>query len=142
MDRASLHALVRALLPDAVEAVPQGVTGAYVLLISLAAPVHFKRAALGAHILSGDLLYIGSACGSGGIAARVARHVKRDKSVRWHVDELTNAAQLVSALSIVDGDECAIVARLLGSGRFTPALRGFGSSDCRVCAAHLLEPVE
>ena len=145
MDGPQLLAHLRQLLPEATEMCALDASGsiaqsgAYLLLITLGEPVPFARAALGRHMLSGHLVYVGSARGAGGITARVARHLRRGKSVRWHVDELTNAAQMITALAVADGDECAIVAQLLKSRLFVPALKGFGSSDCRVCPAHLLK---
>lgn len=115
--------------------------GAYALLIELAKPVAFERAALGSATLSGPLVYAGSANGPGGLRARLGRHLRGQKPVRWHVDELTNAAQSLSAIAIEGGNECAIVARLLKTGRYAAAMRGFGSSDCQRCEAHLLKRV-
>jgi hypothetical protein len=37
----------------------------------------------------GRYLYCGSAKGRGGLKARLSRHMRRGKSVRWHVDQLT-----------------------------------------------------
>lgn len=114
--------------------------GAYALVIKLAEPVKFSRKALGAAELQGDLIYAGSANGPGGIKARLARHFKSEKVIRWHVDELTTRAAGLSALVLPGGKECDIVKRLLESGQFQSAMPGFGSSDCSSCAAHLLEP--
>lgn len=115
--------------------------GAYALLIYLAEPVPFARKGLGSASLAGWHVYAGSARGGGGIRARLQRHFRSGKPVHWHVDELTNAAARIAALAIPGGSECDIVARLLQSGRFTPALPGFGSSDCKICTAHLLRLV-
>ena len=38
---------------------------------------------------AGRYLYCGSAKGPGGLKARLSRHMRRGKSVRWHVDQLT-----------------------------------------------------
>ena len=116
------------------------VPGAYVLLLHLAAPVAFSRRGLGSAVLSGWYAYAGSARGSGGIGARLRHHFRADKRIHWHVDELTLAADRMTALAIPGGSECEIVARLLQSKRFVPALKGFGSSDCPTCPAHLLQP--
>ena len=121
---------------DAVTPMP----GAYVLLIHIRTPVQFARRNIPGTSLSGWLVYVGSAYGSGGLRARLRRHFRQDKRVHWHVDELTNAAADLAALTVPDGSECEIVERLLQSGRFDPALRGFGSSDCKRCTAHLLRP--
>ena len=116
------------------------IPGAYVLLIELAGPLRVERPALGCAVLDGPLVYVGSARGGGGIGARLARHFRGGKPVRWHVDELTNRDDALAALAVPGGSECSLAARLLESGRFVPAMRGFGSSDCRICAAPLLNP--
>ena len=118
----------------------RGIPGAYVLLIELAEPLRFERPALGSAVLEGTLAYVGSACGGGGIGARLARHFRPDKPVRWHVDELTNRAVSMAALAVPQGGECDLAAGLLASGQFKPAMRGFGSSDCRGCLSHLFRP--
>ena len=126
--------------PDRIDEIPRA-PGAYALLIRLAGPVSFARRAIGPAQLSGWLVYAGSARGPGGLRARLGRHFRPGKQVRWHVDELTNAAADLFALAIPGGSECAIVASLTQSGHFATALPGFGSSDCRVCRAHLLRPL-
>lgn len=136
---------LRDLLPDAEAILPGAVDratrdgGAYLLLLRLDRPVPFSRGTMQAR-LSGPLLYAGSAHGPGGIRARLMRHFRPDKKAHWHVDELTKAATPLAALSLTGGSECAIVDRLIRSGLYEPALAGFGSSDCRRCAAHLLRP--
>lgn len=115
--------------------------GAYALVLHLAVPIRFERLGRAAS-LSGWFVYAGSARGGGGIRARLGRHFRRDKSIHWHVDGLTNAADRMTALVLPHGSECDIVDRLLRSGRFEPAFPGFGSSDCRHCPAHLLKPAD
>lgn len=115
--------------------------GAYALLVRLAGSLRFSRNGIAGESLSGWYVYAGSARGSGGIRGRLRHHFRRGKPVRWHVDELTNAAGEILALAVPDGSECEIVDRLLQSRLFEPALRGFGSSDCSHCTAHLLRPV-
>lgn len=116
-------------------------SGAYALVLHLTTPVRFSRPGIGGATLSGWYVYAGSARGGGGIRARLRRHFRRGKPVHWHVDELTDAAASIAAIAVPDGLECDIVDRLLRSGAFEPALRGFGSSDCRHCPAHLLKLV-
>lgn len=141
------------LLPQILRLLPSGATvavepdnsalrvpGAYVLLLHLAVPLAFSRRGMASAPLSGWYLYVGSAHGGGGIGARLRHHFRTDKRIRWHIDELTLAANRMTALAIPDGAECDIVARLEQSKAFVPALKGFGSSDCTRCTAHLLQP--
>ncbi|PWB88845.1 histidine--tRNA ligase, partial [Methylocystis sp. MitZ-2018] len=72
--------------------------------------------------------------GPGGLRARLARHMRKDKRAHWHVDQLALAGEIVGAFILEGGDECALNAALDG---FPIPLPGFGSSDCRRCEAHL-----
>lgn len=117
------------------------VPGAYVLVMHLDAPVRFARGKIPEASLSGWLVYAGSARGGGGIGARLERHFIKDKRIHWHVDELTVAASTMAAIALPHRSECDMVERLIGSRAFQPALRGFGSTDCDRCPAHLLAPI-
>lgn len=147
MTEAEFLSRVRQLVPGNMEVeagtIEQAVPapGAYALLLRLAVPLRFSRNGIVGASLSGWYVYAGSARGSGGIRGRLRHHFRRGKPVRWHVDELTNSADRIVALSVPGGSECEIVGRLLQSHLFEPALSGFGSSDCRHCTAHLLRPV-
>ncbi|PTW58762.1 Uri superfamily endonuclease [Breoghania corrubedonensis] len=112
--------------------------GSYVLLIRLPRRLPLDMPRLGNPVLSrGWYAYCGSAHGPGGIRARVSRHMRREKTLRWHVDRLTIAAGEVRAAAFADRGECDLVATLMQAG-FTVPVSGFGSTDCRVCPAHLL----
>ncbi|MCC2096485.1 MAG: GIY-YIG nuclease family protein [Hyphomicrobiales bacterium] len=131
------------ILPAAFAAVPfhkdagalpaQG--GAYVLLIDLAAPLAVELRGDRSVLAAGRYLYCGSAYGPGGIRARVGRHMRRDKTIRWHVDRLTVAGCVVGVWVFPGGKECTLVRALADCPAPIP---GFGSSDCRVCESHLL----
>ncbi len=122
----------------ALDDLPTG-PGAYALLLQLAEPVAAPtRAHPSAVLAPGTYLYAGSAWGPGGIRARVLRHARRGKAQHWHVDRLTEVADLVDVFAFPGGHECDLIER----GRALPGtsvpIPGFGSSDCRSCAAHLL----
>lgn len=117
---------------------PPAAPGAYVLVLRLAEAAALDLPRLGDPVLPpGRYAYCGSARGPGGLAARIARHLRPAKPLRWHVDRLTAIAPAEQAYWLEDGDECALVARLLAAGADAP-VAGFGSSDCRTCPAHLL----
>lgn len=112
------------------------VPGAYVLAIALAAPVRVSLAGRMAVTLpAGRYLYCGSARGPGGLRARIARHLRRRKIPRWHVDRLTRRGRVVAVWAFPGGDECDLVDRLAA---LPVPIPGFGSSDCARCASHLL----
>ncbi len=112
--------------------------GAYALVLRLARPLPVERPGMSGMLAPGRYVYAGSARGGGGIRARLGRHFRKDKPIHWHVDQITAVADTMLALAIPDGSECAIVERLMQSNKFHVPMRGFGSSDCRACPAHLL----
>ncbi|MFZ5738723.1 MAG: GIY-YIG nuclease family protein [Pseudomonadota bacterium] len=110
--------------------------GAYVLAIAVAAPLTVRLGgALSARLRPGRYLYCGSAYGPGGLQARLARHFRKDKSIRWHVDQLTTAGEVKGAWAIAFGNECGLVERL---GFLSVPIDGFGATDCTHCRSHLL----
>ncbi|WAT19067.1 GIY-YIG nuclease family protein [Aurantiacibacter sp. MUD11] len=132
-----MNASLKAILPDGHDGEMPRVSGAYLLSITLDAPVSGTLRGTPYGLEAGEYLYAGSANGPGGIAARVARHMRRDKQPHWHVDALTVTASKVTALAFPGGSECELMQRLLESGLAQIAIKGFGSSDCRSCEAHL-----
>jgi Uri superfamily endonuclease len=88
---------------------------------------------------AGWYVYVGSAFGPGGLAARVGRHLRSEKTVRWHVDYLGVAAPPVAVWTSLDParHEHNWAARLLSFSGASAPLPGFGASDCR-CPAHLV----
>jgi Uri superfamily endonuclease len=108
--------------------------GAHALLILLDAPLLVRAGRNAAILPPARYIYCGSAKGPGGLAARLARHMRREKRPHWHVDQLTRAGKTPGAWAIPGGDECALNAAL---SAFPAPLKGFGSSDCPGCDSHL-----
>ncbi len=114
--------------------------GVYALVLRLEGREEITIGRLGKFAFpAGYYLYVGSALGSGGLEARLARHRRRHKKLHWHIDYLLEYAQVVEVWSVASPDrrEClwALAAQLLpGSEMPVP---GFGSSDCR-CPSHLI----
>jgi Uri superfamily endonuclease len=117
------------------EKIPK-LSGAYVLAIELSQPIVVK---LGnrppTSLAAGRYLYCGSAKGPGGLRARIARHMRRAKAMRWHIDRLTEVGQVLGAWTFIGGHECELVAAL---APLSAPIEGFGSTDCRRCRSHLL----
>lgn len=85
----------------------------------------------------GYYVYVGSAFGPGGLDARVSRHFREHKAMRWHVDYLRAVTRPMSALCShtprnLEHEWAAAFALMAGMS----GIKGFGSSDCR-CYAHL-----
>lgn len=125
------------LLSDGVDRAPTE-KGAYALVLLLGAPVQFAWRRTLVSIAAGWYVYAGNANGSGGIRGRLRHHLRPGKTAHWHIDNLTKAARETHAIVSVGGSECEIIARLSAISSIRTPLAGFGSSDCRICAAHLL----
>jgi len=115
--------------------------GTYALLLHLGASQTVRVGALGTFEFPlGWYLYVGSAHGPGGLAARLARHQRTGgKRFHWHIDYLRAVATLVEIWTHAGPQrlECAwaaAAAALPGAQVIAPR---FGASDCR-CATHLL----
>ena len=106
----------------------------YQLHIVLTNNARIQIGALGAfEFPAGKYVYTGSA--KKNLPARIQRHLRRDKRLRWHIDYLL-AHPAVSITTVVTSDkaECAWNQELRGQ---FPA-PGFGASDCRAgCGSHL-----
>lgn len=106
----------------------------YQLYIRVARPLRLKIGALGElQFPAGHYVYTGSARRN--LAARIARHRRRDKPLRWHIDYLlADPAAVVEWVATGTRAECrwhqATAGRVLHPG--------FGASDCRAgCGGHL-----
>jgi Uri superfamily endonuclease len=106
----------------------------YQLVIEVRSPVRCPVGRLGlVDFPAGTYVYTGSA--RRGFEARLARHTRATKTLRWHIDYLL-AAPGVRIVQIVRShrDECG----LNQSVKATVRVPGFGASDCRAgCGAHL-----
>ena len=115
--------------------------GTYALLIALERSAETVIGRLGRfRFPAGFYLYVGSALGPGGLAGRLARHLRADKRLHWHVDYVLHARSALVLEVWTKNDavrrECdwaRAAMRLAGASVVVPR---FGASDCR-CAAHL-----
>jgi len=122
---------------------PPEAPGLYALIIEVPSTIGAKIGSLGVkRFTAGCYVYLGSAKGPGGLAARISRHVSREKKLRWHIDYLLTSGASVHAVVYAEEHvrpEC-ILTPLLEELGFTHPVEGFGSSDCRRgCRSHLLK---
>lgn len=111
-------------------------SGLYQLIISL----REKRVvSVGRHgrfsFPAGYCVYTGSA--KRGLESRIARHLRRRKRIRWHVDYLLRYGRIIVVKTYRDGrSECELSRRVekLPGSRIVAC--SFGSSDCG-CSTHL-----
>lgn len=110
------------------------------LLLEASRPRRIRVGALGVLDLEpGFYAYVGSACGPGGLAARLAHHRRRARSPHWHVDHLRRHTAL-REVWLARGQrerEHRWASALAASPGATIPLARFGASDCR-CSSHLL----
>ncbi len=87
----------------------------------------------------GYYVYVGSALGPGGLAARVGRHLYSEKTLRWHIDYLRAEAQVEEVWYATGkrNQECRWAGVLRSLPGASMPLAGFGASDCG-CPSHLL----
>ena len=114
--------------------------GTYILLLELRAVERIRVGKLGRHrFAAGHYAYVGSAFGPGGLAARLAHHLKTSASPHWHIDYLRPRAA-VRAIWHARTDphtEHQWARALMQLRGASVSVEGFGSSDCR-CRAHLV----
>jgi Uri superfamily endonuclease len=117
---------------------PNTTAGSYVLLLKATHPTKVQVGKLGKlSIKPGFYVYSGSAFGPGGLGARVGRHLRLNKKLRWHIDYLRSRVDDVIAYYQPDSrSECLFACELMNAGGEIP-MKGFGSSDCK-CESHLV----
>ena len=90
------------------------------------------------HVRPGYYVYVGSALGPGGLAARLRHHLTPARTPHWHIDYLRRAVAIERIWYAIGGARQEHAwARVLEHtpGSILP-MPGFGASDC-ACAAHL-----
>jgi Uri superfamily endonuclease len=106
----------------------------YQLVLELERPVRCAIGRLGVFDFpAGRYVYTGSA--KRGLEARIARHLRSTKTLRWHVDYLVGTPGVrVTRVVRSSRHEC----RLNQASPGVVLIPGFGASDCRAgCGAHL-----
>jgi sugar fermentation stimulation protein A len=110
-------------------------SGVYIAVFRVDRRLRTRVGHLGGCTFKRDVyLYVGSA--QRNLRARLARHARRDKPLRWHIDFLSAQAIMLGA-AMYPGPksrECELADWL--RGRLATAIPRFGSSDCR-CPGHL-----
>lgn len=114
-------------------------TGTYALILKAEETFRLKVGKLGSmQVEPGFYIYVGSAFGPGGLAARVKHHVRRPRKNHWHIDYLRRKIELVEIWYSCEPRhlEHAWAAALSELDNVTVPLPGFGASDC-ACKSHL-----
>lgn len=122
-------------------------SGQYALFLRLLTPKKLSIGRLGiGDFPAGNYLYFGSARGSGGLRARLGRHLRGAAKLHWHIDTLRIVAQVYGFCYLKDQHfskqaipvECLWSQRLRELPAVQVPLPGFGASDCKSgCDSHL-----
>ncbi|MFQ5446859.1 MAG: DUF123 domain-containing protein [Saprospiraceae bacterium] len=110
--------------------------GAYILLLHLTTRREVQAGKLGRFLFEkGWYAYVGSAMNN--LDARIARHLKKEKKLHWHIDYLRQVASVEQVLRFESGDkrECQLSRKVAALADATP-VKKFGASDCG-CFTHL-----
>ena len=111
--------------------------GTYILLVRLPEAMPVRVGGLGVFDLqAGYYLYVGSALR--GLRSRLARHLRVEKRLHWHIDYLLAAAPVTEIWAHCGKEryECIWARALAASGELLPSVARFGASDCD-CPTHL-----
>ena len=116
--------------------------GSYALFLELPTPQQAVVGRLGTFRLPAGLyIYLGSARGAGGIAARLNRHLRCAGRPHWHVEHLRHLTHPrgICYQESAESLECAWSQALAALPQARIPVPGFGASDCRSgCPAHLV----
>ena len=121
-------------------------TGIYTLLLFLPKQVTLTIGKLGKQRFPmGYYTYTGSALGKGAssLKHRIARHLRKEKRMFWHIDYLL-ADENVSVEAVIVAEtnqnmECKTNQHIKTIMGAKVQVKGFGASDCRKnCKSHLL----
>ncbi|MDH4208698.1 MAG: GIY-YIG nuclease family protein, partial [Anaerolineae bacterium] len=107
--------------------------GSYVLVLPVPSEAILKIGKLGLCVFPpGYYCYAGSARGPGGLPARLARHLRKGKKLRWHIDYLLEQATIVEIWQAPSAErlECRWARAVLALPGVESSIAGFGSSDC------------
>lgn len=88
------------------------------------------------HFEKGIYIYVGSA--KRNITARIDRHKKIEKKLKWHFDYLRPYGSIIKIITYENqSGECDLAEKIRKAVGGTLPVRKFGSSDCK-CFSHLI----
>ena len=108
--------------------------GAYLLILKAEKDQNISVGKLGNLFFKrGYYVYVGSALNN--LSKRIARHKKKKKKKRWHIDYIREHFSIFQIIPVRTDKkiECEIANRL---GKISEGIRYFGASDC-FCYSHL-----
>ncbi|MEE9493885.1 MAG: GIY-YIG nuclease family protein [Gammaproteobacteria bacterium] len=118
--------------------------GTYVLEVFLSTSEQIRVGKIGVKgFQAGYYYYVGSAFGPGGLRARIRHHAGHSRRKHWHIDYLSELAELQSVFFVADTQrfEHEWAQRLMSLALLNIPVKGFGATDCH-CLSHLFYSAE
>ncbi len=103
-----------------------------------------KRGSRVAVLKPGFYIYVGSACGPGGLRARISRHLcGKRKRLHWHIDRILSSPYVQPLATLYYENLCVerVIASRLGADECFEGLAGIGASDDMVNSSHFYRVV-
>ncbi len=116
--------------------------GVYILEIFVEYDFKLVAKTFGKVVLpKGYYYYVGSA--QKNLRSRIQRHLKKEKTIHWHIDLITTADETrISKICVLPfapkSVECETVQKMLRFKFARNSIPHFGNSDCNICLTHLL----
>ncbi len=115
--------------------------GGYIIIIEVSKSILITMSKRKIRAGPGFYAYIGSAGGPGGLRARLLRHIRKTKKLRWHIDQITsniytNIIKIILSTEVW-GKTFENRISLCLSNKNLDYIKGFGSSDDRNSRSHL-----
>ena len=111
------------------------------LLIRIDSSIQVRIRGASYNLQPGYYLYIGSGGGPGGVHARLRRHLMKEKSIHWHIDQITTNTDAhiikVWICNSLWGPYMESRVALCLEKHLDRGPPGFGSSDDRHAKTHL-----
>ncbi len=125
-----------------VQKITERLSGTYLLEIFASEEFTVKaKKFVGIKFPSGYYYYSGSA--QKGYNARLKRHLRRTKTIHWHIDHITTiSTNKITTIFLFEEAprerECEVVQTLIREFNLDDTFSGFGNGDCKTCGTHLL----
>jgi sugar fermentation stimulation protein A len=117
-------------------------SGVYLLEIFASHPFTLKNKIF-SHLIFEPGYYYYSGSAQKNLSQRINRHLKKEKTIYWHIDYLTtiptNEIKSIFILKdVAKNFECNFIFILLNEFNLKIAVNNFGNGDCHSCKSHLL----
>ena len=128
-----------AILRGAVIEFTQELKGTYLLFLKINKPLRVEIRNKEILLDSGFYIYVGSAYGEGGLSSRIHRHLRKEKKLHWHIDQITtkDSCQFHGVAAFPNEKSECELSNLISKFEKVKSIKNFGNSDCQKnCKSH------